>query len=140
MMDAAVEFFPNCDGVIAVAAPCDFQPVKLEEQKIKKSGGTITLELTETEDILMALGRMKTGDQWSVGFALETEDAQARARAKLKKKNCDLIVLNGASAISSDNNSVRIFDTEGAGVMNAEGNKADVAVKIMDAISVSLLA
>ncbi len=139
MLAAAVERFPDCDGVIAVAAPCDFQPVKIATQKIKKTGGGMSIELTETEDILMALGRMKTAEQWSVGFALETEDAQARARAKLKQKNCDLIVLNGASAISSDTNSVRIFNTAGAVVTQAEGTKADVAVKILDAITQALL-
>ncbi len=139
MLAAAVEHFPDCDGVIAVAAPCDFQPVKLETQKIKKTGETISLELTETEDVLLALGQMKTEDQWSVGFALETEDAQARARAKLKQKRCNLIALNGASAINSDTNSVRIIDDEGAVVMRAEGNKTDVAVKIMDAINAALL-
>ena len=139
MLAAAVDRFPDCDGVIAVAAPCDFQPVKIETQKIKKTGGAISLELTETEDILMTLGGMKTPEQWSVGFALETEDTQARARAKLKQKKCDLIVLNGASAINSDTNSVRIFDTRGEVVISAEGNKTDVAVKIMDAISVALM-
>ena len=139
MLAAAVERFPNCDGVIAVAAPCDFQPVELQTQKIKKTGGTISLELIETEDILMALGKMKTPQQWSVGFALETEDGQARARAKLKQKHCDLIVLNGASAINSDTNSVRIIDGEGVVVMRAQGEKKDVAVKIFEAINAALL-
>ena len=139
MLAAAVKHFPDCDGVIAVAAPCDFQPVKAETQKIKKIGGAISIELKETEDILMALGRMKTGDQWSVGFALETEDAQARARAKLKQKRCDLIVLNGASAINSDTNSVRIIDQHGAVVMRAQGHKTAVATKVIDAINVTLM-
>ena len=139
MLVAAVKHFPDCDGVIAVAAPCDFQPVTVEPQKIKKIGGALSLELKETEDILMALGRMKTGDQWSVGFALETEDAQARARAKLKQKQCDLIVLNGASAINSDTNSVRIIDQQGAVVMRVQGQKTDVAAKVIDAIDVALL-
>lgn len=139
MLAAAVKCFPDCDGVIGVAAPCDFQPVRTEDQKIKKTGGAIALELIETEDILMALGRMKTDDQWSVGFALETEDAEARARGKLKKKHCDLIVLNGASAISSDTNSVRIFDAQGAVVLSTEGDKSDVATKIMDTIDAALM-
>ena len=139
MLTAAVKHFPGCDGVIAVAAPCDFQPVELETQKIKKTGGVITLQLTETEDILKALGQAKTSDQWSVGFALETEDGPARARTKLKQKQCDLIVLNGAAAINSDTNSVRIIDVEGAVIMNADGSKTDVAVKILQAIEATLL-
>ena len=140
MLNAAVKCFPDCDGVIAVAAPCDFQPVELETQKIKKTGGVVSIELSETEDVLMALGQMKSRDQWSVGFALETEDGPARARAKLKQKQCDLIVLNGAAAISADTNSVRIIDVEGDVIMNAEGNKTDVAVKILQAIGTVLKA
>lgn len=139
MLTAALKYFPDCDGVIAVAAPCDFQPVKIETQKIKKTGGAITLQLTETEDILSALGQMKNGSQWSVGFALETEDAQARARTKLKQKNCDLIVLNGASAINSDTNSVQVIGEDGTVVLRAEGNKTDVAAEIMAAINATLL-
>jgi len=140
MLAAAVKQFKSCDGVIAVAAPCDYRPVQVEDHKIKKTGSTISIELTETEDILAALGQMKTDDQWSVGFALETEDAQKRAVAKLKQKRCDLIVLNGAAAIDADASSVQMINTQGDVVMDAAGSKKDLGVKILATISETLLA
>lgn len=139
MLFVAVEQFKTCDGVIAAAAPCDFRAVEVEEQKIKKVGGIISLSLEETADILATLGQMKTGEQWSVGFALETENAQARAFAKLKKKQCDLIVLNGAAAIDADESSVQIIDTQGEIILHAEGSKAKLGEKILHTIGARLM-
>jgi len=139
MLDAAAQHFKDCDGAIAAAAPCDYRPVEIEEHKIKKTGGVITLELCETEDILASLGQRKTDQQWTVGFALETEHAQVRALKKLKQKRCNLIVLNDATAIDSDTNSVRIIDAEGDVVTSAGGKKADVAFEILYTIDALLL-
>ena len=139
MLAAAVEQFKSCDGVIAAAAPTDYRPVQVADQKLKKTGSEISLHLEETDDILATLGEMKTDAQWSVGFALETEDAQARALAKLKKKNCDLIVLNGAAAIDADSSQIMMIDKEGDVVMDAEGSKTDLGVKILYAINAKLL-
>src|SRR5262249_5586624 len=94
MLAACQEIFPQCDGLIGVAAPCDYRPVKVEPQKIHRSGGPLILELHETPDIVATLGASKRPDQWLVGFALETEDHHFRAITKLEKKSCDLIILN----------------------------------------------
>ena len=140
MLAAAVEQFKTCDGVIAAAAPTDYRPVQVADQKLKKTGSEISISLEETEDILATLGRMKTASQWSVGFALETEDAQTRALAKLKKKNCDLVVLNGAAAIDADNSQIMMIDKAGDIIMDAEGSKIDLGVKILYTINATLLA
>ena len=104
MLQAAVDAFPQCDGVIAAAAPCDFKPKNYSEQKIKKTPQAMELQLTQTKDILAELGSRKQDNQWSVGFALETEEGKTRALKKLLNKNCDLIVLNGPTAINSSQN------------------------------------
>ena len=93
---ACQELFPSCDGVIGAAAPCDYRPVRVEQQKITKTGQPLTLNLIETPDVMATLGgATKRTGQWLVGFALETDDQRFRALTKLERKSCDLIVLNG---------------------------------------------
>ena len=144
MREAAAKAFANCDGVIGAAAPCDYQSKHIAEGKIKKTGQTLTIELVETADIMQQLGQSKTAEQWSVGFALETESdekaAIKNATEKLKRKHCDLIVLNGAAAIESADNSIRIINRSGEVAKQFEGSKADAAVVIIDAIESWLVA
>ena len=134
MLEAAVNIFPEVDGVIGVAAPCDYTPVIVSDQKIKKTGEGLTLQLKETPDVIATLGASKTTNQWVVGFALETDDHRFRALRKLQAKCCNLIVLNGPSAMNSPNNSIEILDPEGTIVNSFIGTKQDVAVTILDAI------
>lgn len=134
MLEAAVNIFPEVDGVIGVAAPCDYTPVIISDQKIKKTGEGLTLHLKETPDVIATLGASKTTNQWVVGFALETDDHRFRALRKLQAKCCNLIVLNGPSAMNSPNNSIEILDPEGTIVNSFIGTKQDVAVTILDAI------
>src|SRR5215475_3628789 len=56
MLAACQEIFPRCGGLIGVAAPCDYRPVKVESQKIHRTGGPLALELHETPDIVATLG------------------------------------------------------------------------------------
>ena len=134
MLQACKDEFEKCDGLIAAAAPCDYRPVEVSEGKLRKSGGTIQLELIETPDIVASLGKSKRADQWSVCFALETEDVRERAHQKLLRKNCDLVVANTASAIDSATNSVEILDRDGAVVWSGEGPKKMVAENILRVI------
>ena len=115
MLERCLELFPQCIGVIGAAAPCDFRPVAFSEHKIvkPKESGKMTFQFTETSDILAALGTIKRSDQWSVAFALETENGTHRALAKLRKKRCDFIVLNTPNAINSDEASFQVFDRAG---------------------------
>ena len=139
MLAAAAEEFLNCHGMVGVAAPCDYRPVVIAENKIKKSGERIQIELIETPDVVASLGEKKREDQWTVGFALETEDAHFRAITKLHRKNCDLVVLNGVSAIDSAETSIEVFDPTGEVVLAAAGSKAKIAGLIAKKIQTHLI-
>ncbi len=139
MLKAAEETFRACDGMIGAAAPCDYRPVNVADHKIKKSGDSLNIKLVETPDIVATLGKSKRDDQWSVGFALETEDARFRAITKLQKKCCDLVVLNGASAIESADNSVEIIAPTGEVIDSIEGSKKNVAEAILNIIGERLV-
>ena len=85
----------DMDIMIQAAAPADFAPEKVSEQKIKKqSGGKLTLTLAQTPDVAAAVGGMKKPGQILVGFAAETEKVKENAAEKLKKKNLDMIAAN----------------------------------------------
>ena len=116
MYEAATKAFPACDAAILCAAVADYTPARCAEQKIKTHAAT-ALELTPTQDIAAALGRMKTAEQRLVGFALETNDEQEHARAKLKKKNLDFIVLNSlrdpGAGFACDTNKVTMLFADG---------------------------
>ena len=79
MLSACWSAFPTCDGVIAAAAPCDYQPRIVEPHKISKTAESLTLELIQTPDIIALLGQHKRTDQWTVAFALETQNGFQRA-------------------------------------------------------------
>jgi phosphopantothenoylcysteine decarboxylase/phosphopantothenate--cysteine ligase len=127
MLLACQRVFPNCDGLIGVAAPSDYRPVKVAEQKIHKTGEPLVLHLIETPDIVATLGAGKRPGQWLVGFALETEDQRFRAVTKMQKKSCDLMVLNGPQAIAASENAVEVIDRAGTPVGSFSGAKDDVA-------------
>ena len=139
MLAAAAEEFANCQGMVGVAAPCDYRPVVVAESKIKKSGGRIQIELVETPDVVAFLGSKKRDDQWTVGFALETDDAHFRAITKLHRKNCDLVVLNGVTAIDSVETSIEVFDPTGEIVLTAAGAKLEIAKLIAHKIQTELI-
>ena len=126
MLSESERLFPDCDGLIGVAAPCDYRPVKVAEQKIAKTGEPLLLQLIETDDVVATLGARKRADQWVVGFALETTDPRLRALAKLEKKHCDLIVLNGPEAMNALDNRVEILDPAGAVLETLTGEKTEV--------------
>jgi len=96
MYTACHEHFNDVDAAIAAAAVADYRPKVVAAQKIKKNDSSLILELEKTKDILASLGEIKTG-QFLIGFALETENEIENAKAKIRKKNLDLIVLNSLS-------------------------------------------
>jgi phosphopantothenoylcysteine decarboxylase / phosphopantothenate---cysteine ligase len=118
--------FPTCDGVIAAAAVSDYKPLQRVVGKIAKTGGPITIEMIETDDVLAELGRKKNG-RWIVGFALEAANSRENALQKLRAKNCDVVVLNGPSAIGSLTNSVELIDATGHAIASWTGSKPDIA-------------
>jgi len=140
LLAACQELFPNCDGVIGAAAPCDYRPVRIEEHKIAKTGQPLVLNLVETPDVMATLGVTKRDGQWLVGFALETDDQRFRALAKLERKSCDLMVLNGPAAMDAADNHVEVFNRSGAVVAALAGSKEAVANGILGVIQERLIA
>jgi phosphopantothenoylcysteine decarboxylase/phosphopantothenate--cysteine ligase len=138
MASACLSLFPRCAGLIAAAAPCDYRPVTVAPQKIKKTGQPLRLELIETADIVAALAGVKS-HQWMVAFALETEDPHLRAMQKLERKNCDLIVVNGPSAIHAADTEVVVLDAGGQTAGALAGSKLDVARGILQIVASRLM-
>jgi phosphopantothenoylcysteine decarboxylase/phosphopantothenate--cysteine ligase len=138
MLAAAAKEFDHCDGLIGAAAPCDYRPVRVEPQKINKTGQPIDLHLIETDDVVATLGAKK-GTRWVVGFALETEDHRLRALAKLEKKFCDLIVSNAPAAISSLDNEAEVLTPAGEVLGTVAGPKVMVAARILAIIEELLI-
>lgn len=145
MLERAKEFFPECDGVIGVAAPCDYRPIHVAKNKLSKidftqaegSEGELLLKLIETPDIMASLAaiRRKARPQWMVAFALETKDHRVHALQKLQRKSCDLIVLNDQSVIDNEMTRVEILNKVGETAAVLNGSKTEVAVGILDVIS-----
>jgi phosphopantothenoylcysteine decarboxylase / phosphopantothenate---cysteine ligase len=139
MLAACQRAFPTCDGLIAVAAPCDFRPADVATQKIHKTGQPLHLDLVETPDVVAALATQRT-QQWIVGFALETEDQHLRAMQKLERKSCDLIVVNGPEAIHAGDTRLEILDRDGKTLGRFAGSKNDVARDVFHIIQSRLIA
>lgn len=138
MLKACQVIFPSCEGAIGVAAPCDYRPVRVAAGKIQKTGQALVLHLIETPDVIATLGTKKH-NQWLVGFALETDDQRLRALAKLEKKHCDLMVLNGPEAMHACETRVEIIDARGEVVETLAGTKEFVARRIAGTIEHRLI-
>ena len=123
-----------------MAAPCDYRPVKVATGKIAKTGDPLTLHLVETPDVVATLGSTKRG-QWVVGFALETDDHRLRALAKLEKKSCDLMVLNGPEGDARPGNTQgpKSSDRTGTVIRASSGSKEAVAAGIFSVIQTRAL-
>ena len=105
---------PEADVIIMSAAVADYRPAHPIDSKMKKQPGNLFLELERTEDILGTVGKNKRTDQLLIGFAAETEELEARALDKLKRKNMDWIIANLVSdGFGNDTNKVIIFNRNG---------------------------
>jgi phosphopantothenoylcysteine decarboxylase/phosphopantothenate--cysteine ligase len=116
MHEAMLEQARQADIVIATAAVADFRPAQVFASKLKKQGGPLTLELIENPDILRELAALRPRP-FLVGFAAETENLEAHARAKLAAKGVDLIAANAVGAgvgIETVDNALSVFWTGGA--------------------------
>jgi len=126
------------DVIIMAAAVADYAPKTFSKSKIKKESSGMTLELEQTSDILLELGKHKRAGQLLVGFCAETENLIENAFKKLQKKNLDLIVANNVTEPGAgfdwDTNKVFIIDSD----ENVEElpllHKEDVADRILDKI------
>jgi phosphopantothenoylcysteine decarboxylase/phosphopantothenate--cysteine ligase len=133
-MRAAVHAVADADVIVMSAAVADFRPVAPQEAKIKKADGIPTIELEPTIDILAELGASRRPATTLVGFAAETSDVEAYARAKLVAKGADLIVANDVSA-----DDVGFGHTTNAvTLIAADGVVRDIALTSKDAVSVAV--
>ena len=138
MLAACLAALPAADGVIAAAAPCDFQPVHRAAGKIPRSGNHLTLDLEPTVDVVATLARRARKGQWLVAFALEVGADPARAVAKVIAKRCDLVVCNDLPALESARTAVAVYDPAGACVGSRSGTKRAVARWLIDLIDARL--
>lgn len=94
MFEAVTGRSDEMDAVIKAAAVADYRPKFVNTEKTKKKDGDMAIELERTDDILKWLGEHKKESQFLCGFSMETEHMLENSRAKLKKKNLDMIVAN----------------------------------------------
>lgn len=129
--------FPACDLLVMTAAVADFRPADPVDHKLRKAelgAGTPSIPLAPTADILAGLGSEKRPGQVLVGFAMETDDLVASARAKLEKKRLDLIVANNlrteGAGFGRETNVVTLIDRTGA-IELPKMNKAELGDRIV---------
>jgi len=133
MFEAVAARFDACDVFIASAAVADYRPVERRPEKIKKGETHLTVELERTPDILAEMARRRKR-QILVGFCLETEDLERRARGKLEAKGLDLVVANGPEAIGADRQDALLVRRNGQTTRLGGVTKADLAQAILEAI------
>ena len=139
MYAACASVFPETDIAVLAAAVADYRPKVFSETKIKKKDGDLNLELEKTIDIAATLGKIKRPNQVFVGFALETNNEEANAQAKLERKNFDFIVLNSmqdaGAGFGLDTNKISIFRRDGSRQDFPLKSKTDVAWDIVAEIA-----
>jgi phosphopantothenoylcysteine decarboxylase/phosphopantothenate--cysteine ligase len=116
MNEAVHQYVHNADVFIAAAAVADYRPIEAAPVKIKKSADRLTLELVKNPDILASVAALPSAP-FTVGFAAETENVEANARAKLDAKRIDLVCANLVGlpdrGFESDDNGLLLIDREG---------------------------
>ena len=117
MYEACQQAFPAANAAILCAAVADFKPLSFSDTKIKREKDYLHIDLQPTHDIAATLGQQKTSQQRIVAFALETNDEETNASAKLVKKNADFIVLNSTrnagTTFQTDDNQITIISKGG---------------------------
>lgn len=138
MHDAVMSSFKDADIAVMSAAVADYTPLQVAAEKIKKKEGNFSLSLTQTKDILKALGNEKKATQFVVGFALETTNEEQFATDKLKGKNADMIVLNSLrdphAGFGGDTNKITVFNKNGDVTAFPAKSKKEAATDIVDLI------
>ena len=138
MHDASIREFPGCQAAILCAAVADFTPQNTAEEKIRREGNTLHLDLRPTPDIAATLGQMKREGQVMAGFALETCNEAAHAREKLERKKLDYIVLNSlrdeGAGFRTDTNKVTMIDGKGEEALPLM-SKQETAMHIVDKLA-----
>ena len=137
MAKAVKESASEQDIIIKAAAVADYRPSVTADEKLKKKDEDLTIGLERTEDILAYLGAHRTEGQFLCGFSMETENMLENSRAKLDKKNIDMIVANNlkqeGAGFGTDTNVVTLL-TKDETVELPMMSKEEVADKLLDYI------
>lgn len=137
MFNAVTENMDQQDIIIKAAAVSDYTPVNVADSKLKKKDGDMSIELKRTKDILAYLGENKKEGQFICGFSMETDNVIENSKAKLKKKNCDMICANSlrteGAGFGVDTNVLTVI-TKDKEVAFDIMSKEDLAHKILDKI------
>ena len=137
MASAVKECYQEQDIIIKTAAVADYRPAHPADEKVKKKDAESVLELERTEDILAYLGANRRDGQFICGFSMETENMLENSRAKLARKNVDMIVANNlkvaGAGFGTDTNVVTII-TKDDNRQLERMSKAAVAASIVDEI------
>ena len=136
MFDAVMNRITNCDVFISAAAVSDYRAKDQASQKIKKLEKNMTLDLVRNPDIISSVGKLSK-NIFIVGFALETDNYLMNAKIKLRQKNMDMLVLNGESALNSDENVVTVIDRLEQ-IKNFSASKTFIAIELMKLLSQKL--
>jgi len=142
MHAAVAAVLPDAEALIMAAAPADFTPDAVSAQKIKKSDDAPTIALRHTDDILAGTRALRRPDCVVMGFALETNDIESNALAKLQRKGLDYIVANDATeegaGFGTETNRVVILDAHGVRESPPLMPKTELADLLLDRISQAL--
>lgn len=134
MLAALVAETRRADVVVMAAAVADYRPARVSAQKLKRGDAPVALALEPNPDILATIAKARRAGQTFVGFALETSRGVANARAKLRAKGLDLVVLNSpAAGIGGESNQVTLVGAAGAQKLPVLP-KREVAEAILDRV------
>ena len=137
MFNVFKEKYMDYDIIIKAAAVADYKPAHTASEKIKKKDGDMTIELCRNEDIIKYMGHNKRKGQFICGFSMETQNMIENSRAKIDKKNIDMIVANNlkqsGAGFGTDTNIVTII-TKDETIQLEKMPKEEVSVKILDFI------
>lgn len=137
MFEAVTSLSHEQDIIIKAAAVADYRPKQVSEDKVKKKDDQASIELERTDDILKYLGQHKKQGQFLCGFSMETRDMIRNSRAKLEKKNLDMVAANNlkveGAGFQGDTNVLTLI-TQDEEVSLPLMSKEDAALKILDKI------
>ncbi len=135
MADAVFEAAKESDIIIKAAAVADYRPKSVSDEKIKKQGDGMTIELERTTDILAQLGKNRRAGQLICGFSMETENVLENSRKKLAGKNIDLIAANSikeeGAGFGVDTNVITLISADRE-IRLPKMSKDDAAGRIID--------
>ncbi len=138
MYKACISNYAGTDITVLAAAVADYRPAQRADQKIKKTDSSLTIEFVKTRDIAAELGNLKKKGQFTVGFALETENEKSNAQKKIITKNFDLIVMNTLNDVGAgfgyDTNKITLIDKDNNATEYNLKSKKEVAADIVNAI------